>query len=259
MSDTGHYYTPTGEPAHFVPCKTREGTRPTRIDDARKLGLFPGVTTVLQVLNKPGLNDWKVKQAVYAVVTAPTLIGETLDQKIIRVLDVEEQQDQEARIARDTGTQIHEALDKAISGREWDRSLSAFVEPVLAWVLATGSVVWTEKVLVGDGYAGKADLKLHNEAMELVLLVDFKTCSNLPNKKDSWIEHKLQTAAYARADSQNTGNSKVATCNVYISTKSPGDYAVYTQDNWLETYGYGFKPILEYWMWANKHYPGVKS
>lgn len=254
MIETGHYYTQTGEPAHFVPKKTGGGTRSTNITDARKLGLLPSVTTVLKTLNKPALNSWLIKQAVMAVVTAPTLPGESIDDKLVRVLEVEKQQDQESQIARDMGTQIHEALELAIMDKAWDHSLEAFVRPILEWRVATGNVVWTEQVLVGDGYAGKADLLLDNELLNVLILTDFKTTSKLP-EKDSWLEHKLQTAAYAKAMG-NTGDKRIVTCNVYLSTKTPGQYAVFTQTDWPQTYACGFKPLLDYWCWSNNYYPG---
>lgn len=252
--ESGHYYTVTGEPAHFVPKKSGGGTRATNIADARKLGLLPSVTTILKILNKPALNEWLIKQAVMAVVTAPTLPGEKLDDKLVRVLEVEKQQDQESQKARDTGTQIHEALELALNDKPWDHSLEAFVNPVLQWRVATGNVVWTEKVLVGDGYAGKADLLLDNELLNCLLMTDFKTASKLPDK-DSWLEHKIQTAAYANGLG-NTGDKVIVTCNVYISTKEPGQYRVFTQTDWRTTYVCGFKPLLDYWSWANNYFPG---
>lgn len=250
-----HYYLPTGEAAHFVPKKSGGGTRPTTIADARKLKLLPGVTTILNLLDKPGLNAWKVHEAVVAVVTAPDLPGETIDQKLVRVLETESQQDEEARKARDVGAQIHAAIELALNTKEWDQSLAAFVNPVLEWVKSSGRVVWTEKVLVGDRFAGKADLLLEHDLM--LLLTDFKTAKKLP-QKDSWPEHKLQTAAYASCLG-NTNGKPLVTCNLYISTTRPGDFIPFTQVDWPETYRKGFLPLVEHWQWANKYWIGGES
>jgi len=58
-----HFYTQTGEPRHFVEMKTRPGeVRPTRTTDAKKEGWVPSVTTILDVLGKPALIDWKIDQ-----------------------------------------------------------------------------------------------------------------------------------------------------------------------------------------------------
>jgi len=249
-----HYYLKDGTPFYEVPyADPKKGMRRSTLADARKVGALPSVTTIMRVLDKPALNDWKVEQGVLAVMTTPQKPGETTDQFIHRVLHVDRIQDEEARKARDTGTQIHEALDNAISGKDWDKSLSAFVEPILKWRMDTGNVVWTEKILVGDGYAGRADLMLDSELLNCLVLTDFKTTSKLPDK-DSWPEHKLQTAAYAQTIG-NTGDNRIVTCNVYISTKTPGDFVVFAQTDWQETYACGFKPILDFWQWSNKYHP----
>src|SRR5690606_38222658 len=66
-----HFYeqTETGvEARHFVPLVSRpQEIRPTRISDVRKWWaqgreVYPSVTTVLQVLAKPGLQNWIVDQ-----------------------------------------------------------------------------------------------------------------------------------------------------------------------------------------------------
>lgn len=256
MIDTGHYYTKTGEPMHFVPRAKGGGTRATTIADARKLELYPGVTTILKAAAKPALVQWLIKQAVYAVVTAPTLPNEGLDDKLVRVLETEKQQDEEAKLAADVGSQIHEAIACAIEEKQWDRSLEAYVLPVLEWVKLTGKVVWTEKVLVGKGYAGRGDLMLDNELINAFILTDFKSTGKLP-EKDSWPEHQLQTAAYAAAIG-NTGDKRIVTCNVYVSTREPGKMAVFTQDNWFYNFTAGFTPIFQYWQWLNKYYLGDK-
>lgn len=58
----GHYYKPTGEPAHF------EGPAggATTLREARKLGLVPSVTEVLGILAKRNLEEWKRKQTLLA-------------------------------------------------------------------------------------------------------------------------------------------------------------------------------------------------
>lgn len=217
--------------------------------DARKLNLRPSVTKIIGILDKPALNDWKIEQACLAILTSKQNDGEALDAFVHRVLHEERVQDQEAAKARDVGTQIHDALEAALTGKEWDRSLTAFVEPIIAWQQATGKVYWAEKILVGNGYAGRADVLI--EMPSGLLLADFKTTGKLPDK-DSWLEHKLQTAAYAAT---LPVDKPIATGNVYISTKEPGKYAVFTQADWKQTYACGFLPIVGYWQWSTGYKP----
>lgn len=246
---SSHWYYTDGRPCYELPKADGKGMKSPTLADARKLGLVPSVTTILQTLAKPALQSWLIEQAVLAVLTSPRQPGEPDDAFVKRILQVERVQDQEAAKARDVGTQIHDAIEKAFSGQEWDKSLDAFVAPVLAWQQATGQVVWTEKILVGNGYAGRADALLQGKGM---MLVDFKTTSKLP-EKDSWLEHKLQTAAYASSIGQTDG--PVITGNVYISTKEPGQFRVFTQDDWTTTYQKGFLPLLQFWQWSNRYTP----
>lgn len=247
---TAHWYYADGRPCYELPKKDGSGMKIPSLADARKLNLLPSVGRIINLLDKPALNDWKVEQACLAILTSKQNDGEALDDFVHRILHEERVQDQESRKARDTGIQIHDALQSALSGREWDKSLSAFIEPVLAWQQATGKVLWTEKIVVGEGYAGRVDLLLRMSSG--MLLPDFKTCGRLP-EKDSWLEHKLQSCAYAAALPKE--NKGVVTGNVYISTKEPGKFAVFTQSDWQQTYNNGFLKLLDFWTWANNFDP----
>jgi hypothetical protein len=112
-------------------------------------------------------------------------------------------------------------------------------------------VVWIEKVVVGDGYAGRADICLENDQNLIVL--DWKSAKTLP-KTDSWDEHKLQTASYA-ATLGNTEDKPILTANLYLSTTVPGQTAFFVQDDWRRTYEEGFVPLLKVWRFLNE-YPG---
>ena len=51
--------------------KDGEGTRATTLADARKLGLLPSVTSIIGVLDKPALSNWKMDRAALAAVANP--------------------------------------------------------------------------------------------------------------------------------------------------------------------------------------------
>lgn len=250
----GHYYDPiTKEARHFVPKKTGVGNRATTITDAKANNWYPGVTTVLRVLDKPALNEWKVKQGVMAVMTAPTLGNETIDDKIIRVLDVEKQDEEEAQIAADRGKDIHEAIENAINLREWDIRWREYVIPVMDMISVIGKVIATEQIVVGQGYGGKMDLLLDNDTLNTLIVTDIKTCKKLP-EKGSWPEHRLQTAAYAAALG-NTNDRRIMTMNIYLNTTTPGQVTHFSQDDWQNTFSEGFMPVLRYWQWMKGYYP----
>src|SRR5690348_5070970 len=66
-----HYYELTNAgviPRHFVDVASRPGElRPTTIRDAKKFGWTPSVTTILNLLDKPALTDWKIQEHIKQV------------------------------------------------------------------------------------------------------------------------------------------------------------------------------------------------
>lgn len=248
-SETGHYYKPDGTPMHFVPRASGTGTRPTTVADAKKLGLLPSPTTILKILNKPALTEWLIRTAVHAFATAPSLPNETLDEKLARVLDTERQQDQESQIAKDLGTRVHEAIELTLNGievPEWTEEIAQCVHPVIDAINKIGRVVATEKVVVGRGCAGKTDCIAEGD--DWVHVVDFKTAKKLP-EKDAWPEHRMQVAFYASALG-NTGDKRIATTVVYISTAQPGQMAAFTIFDWQRDYA-KFECLLRFWYMSN--------
>lgn len=250
---TGHWYAADGTPTYTVIAKGTGQPRPTTLTDARKLGLLPSVTSILYVLDKPALNDWKVEQGVLAVLTTPRLPGEADDAFVHRVLHVEEVQNQEARAARDKGTEIHAALEALFGGVACSPEMLPWIEPAAKAILARGERVTSEKVLVGNGYAGKTDLV--QEAPDCWILWDFKSAKNLPDpKKGAWTEARLQLAAYAAAFARlNAANPKpIKTANCYISTVTPGAFVICENPDWQEPFK-AFQHVLEYWQWLKDY------
>lgn len=267
MKENGHWYKPDGTAMHWIAKKDGSGDRPTTLADAKKLGLFPSVTSILKILNKPALQDWITRQAVMAVVTAPDAPGEALDAKITRILEIDRQQNEEATIAADLGTQIHSALEKFFDGQEIiDMGIKPWIMPAAQAVLAKyGKPIATERILVGDGYAGKTDLLL--EAPECYWLLDFKSTKKLPDpmKGGAWMEHRLQLSAYAAAldrehNDQAPTSKPIRTANIYISTQIEGRFAICEHEaDWQQTYTQGFQPLLTHWQWSNKYWTAAPS
>lgn len=243
-----HYYTKTGEARHWVDKKSGPGQRPTTIRDAKALDLVPGVTTVLDVLAKPGLERWKINQAVHAVVTAPDIEGETLDQKLVRVLETERQQDQESERAKDLGTEIHGAIEAYFSANtEPSETIKPYIMPAIEYIEKRKPYrAVCERIVVGSGYAGKVDLMLVFED-SYTLLVDFKTCKRLPTN-GSYLEHRLQLGAYAEA--VEDGDMAVDTANMYISTTKPGEIYWSTNADWKKDFEC-FEHVLAIWRHIN--------
>lgn len=251
-SESAHYYTPDGKPMHTVIAKGTGLPRQTTLADARKLGLLPSVSGILRVLDKPALNTWKVEQALLAAMTTPMRNDETVDLFVKRVLSVDAEQ--EGQKARDFGTLIHSQLEKALKGGPVQADLEQFCRPVLDLVATLGEPHAAERIVVGQGYAGTLDVIIGAGKSRTIL--DFKTskASKLPTK--SYIEHRLALSAYAMAIMPLLGQgTPLSTANIYISSTTPGMISLCRNDDWIETFKQGFKPILAYWRWANSYTP----
>lgn len=249
MNEGGHWYTPDGEPMHFVQRASGDGTRPTTLADARKLGLLPSVTTILKAIAKPGLENWIAEQKILACLTTPRKDGEDLDAFVHRVLHVEHVDRQESQKAMDLGTAIHEGIELSLTGLPYDLNLTPFVAPAVAAALEFGRIICTERVVVGDGYAGKLDCAAENG---ITTVIDFKTCKKVP--KESWNEHRLQLAAYCKAFGTTGEEGRMQNANIYVSTVEPGKVAVCVNDGWDIDYALGFSHILALWRYMNDYY-----
>lgn len=250
--DSSHWYFKDGEPAYEIPKKDGSGMKVPTLADARKLGLLPSVTTILKVLHKEGLVKWRIEQACMAILTSPKFTEETLDAFVDRVLNQEQQHEEEGQKARDRGTEIHAGIENYLLTGDVTDELKPWVCPPADAIRALGKPVAIEKVLVGDGYAGKCDLILDEGDGES--LWDWKTTKKLP--KAAWDEHKLQLSAYAVARMTATAGIIVGCGNVYISTLEPGKFVICRHVEPIrETFHNGFEPIMQYWQWANGYKP----
>lgn len=259
-AESTHYYSLDGSPVYQVPKVKGDGMRNTTIADARKLNLLPSVTTILSILDKPAVTQWKVRNAIEATLTTPMMDGEDLDSFAERVLSRDSQSVSDMAKAR--GTAIHALLEaclmrpnEPLNALGFDlthfqgENLSEYVQPVLEACKAFGKPVVTEKSVVGDGYAGKLDVAFERDD-GLLTVVDFKTTKSVP--KSQYDEHRMQLGAYAHTFKAYVA---VQTANIYIDSQTPGKLAVFVDNDWQDAYENGFKPVLAYWQWLKGYKP----
>lgn len=250
-TESSHWYYPDGRPCYNVPyADPKKGNRPTTLADARKLGLLPSVTTLLKILHKEALVNWLIENACLAVLTSPRKDGEELDAFVERVLHTERVQDEESRMARDRGTEIHAALELAFLDQGMASDMESWIGPVFEDLNARGKTIGAELIVVGDGYAGKIDLV--TEFNGSVWLWDFKTTKRLPTR-GAWMEHILQLSGYAAAYERLDASRPIRTGNVYISTIESGKYYVIEHEPWGPTYNDGFVPLVRLWQYLNNY------
>ena len=66
-SESGHWYARDGEPMYTI-IGANGKERNTTLRDAKSIGLVPSVTTILGMVAKPALENWKLTQAIKAAI-----------------------------------------------------------------------------------------------------------------------------------------------------------------------------------------------
>jgi hypothetical protein len=188
QQDSGHWYTKDGLPAYTTVGKT--GERPTTLRDARKEGLLPSVTTILNIMSKAGLDTWKQQQVLLAALTLPRGFQESEQEWLKRVM-----QDSKAtgKEAAERGTAIH-AIIESYFEQVYMPVKPAYLDAIDdALNSAFGNQMWLSEKSFGHhlGYGGKCDLMAKKG-----FIVDFKTKDTDLDKVDVYFEHEMQLAAY---------------------------------------------------------------
>ena len=194
QQDTGHWYTKEGTPAYTTIGKT--GERATTLRDARKEGLLPSVTTIINLMSKPALSSWLQQQVLLAALTLPRGFKETEDEWLKRVMS-----DSKAtgREAAERGTAIHNIIQGYFE-QMYLPEKPAYLDAIDSTLKsAFGDQAWLSEKSFGHhlGYGGKCDLMakpINGQGSGFV--VDFKTKDTDLDKVDIYFEHELQLAAY---------------------------------------------------------------
>lgn len=194
--------------------------RSTTLRDARKHGYLPSVTTILGVIDKPNLVDWKVKQAILSSLTLDRYDNESDDDYISRILADSKQQ---AIDAADEGSRIHDAIECAFKGKPFpaeyrqhvnavDRELNRLFPHVDDWI--------SEKSFAHHyGFAGRVDL--HSPSTGIV--VDYKTKNgDFSDGKKLAYDQNIQLGGYRRGLELPDGN---VSANIFVSRDVPGAVA----------------------------------
>jgi hypothetical protein len=109
-----------------MPLAKGDGERNTTLRDAKKLGLFPSVTTLLGLFAKPGLDRWKQNQLILIAFSNPPKAGETIEQYTDRCLLLHEKPVEEAA---DFGTKVHDAIEAYFTGQHIPDELLEYIQP----------------------------------------------------------------------------------------------------------------------------------
>ena len=245
-AESQHWYTTSGAPAYEIKGTNGE-YRPCTLRDARKLNLVPSVTSIIRCAAAPGLELWKIQQAILAALTLPRGKDENEKAWLDRVMEDSREQ---AKKAAERGTQIHAAIQGHYEGvppgpEHWEhvKATARAIEEHF------GKQQWVaEKSFAHPlGFGGKADLHCK------LAVVDVKSKEFREDaKRLAWDEHCIQAAAYRVGLRIPLARG----ANAFVSTVKPGLVLIHEwkQDE-LELGWEMFRGLLHYWKAKNRYTP----
>lgn len=190
-SESCHWYDEDGNPCYTQIAKNGN-ERATTLADARKLNLFPSVTSIINVAAKPQLEQWKRNQMMMSFLTLPRVDGESLEQLENRIW---EDAEAHSKNARDKGIEIHGRIENGFINGGNDIYYIA-VRDFLDSLFVEGNEWVAEKSFVSQyGYGGKVDLHAPG------IVIDFKTKDFKDDDKVEkmiYSDHGMQLAAYGK-------------------------------------------------------------
>jgi hypothetical protein len=243
-SESNHWYLPNGDPYYsLVGANGKE--RAVTLRDARKVGAYPSVTTVIRLAASPGLQQWLIKTAIESALTLPRVEGETSDAFLVRVEDDRKAQ---AKAAADRGTEIHAAIEKHYRNDLGESSWSPWVVEAVGEInKVCGKQVWKPERSFADprGYGGKTDL----HSGEWVL--DFKSIDkDVP--KALYDEHICQLAAYREGLHIPGARAGI----LYVQRERPAATLIEAAPLDLDKGWEMFSALLSYHQAKNRYRPG---
>jgi hypothetical protein len=240
--ESGHWYRRDGTPAYTMIGKNG-AERPTTLRDARKENLVPSVTTIIRCAAAPGLDNWKIDQAILAALTCPRIDGEDETAYFSRIKqDAKEQ----AKKAAERGTQIHAWVQQGFEGKMGDghENLRYYqsAEKTILNACITPELWIAEHSFATDRYGGKIDL--HSDKY----LIDIKTTEKELSKLSTWPEHHMQAAAYE----EGIFTVPALRCGIlYIHVDTAESLLIWITEDELKKGAACFKALLDYWYAKN--------
>jgi hypothetical protein len=225
-----HWYDTNGNPQYEIK-KKDGGMRATTLRDARKHGWVPSVTTVMDIVSKPGLEVWKVNKAIESAMTVDRHVGETYEEHAKRILAHSKQESEQAA---KRGVRIHNELEsffrKGCVHSAVEGTFEADIKNICDATKAVLDVNCGEQDWVPEksfchkelGYGGKVDLYSDE------WVIDFKTKDSIEDNKQlayDAMAHQLMgynkgIPHYMEHREDYWKERRIA--NVFISADNPG-------------------------------------
>eukprot|EP01132_Coremiostelium_polycephalum_P000466 gene466-590_t len=230
--------------------------------------VYPSVTTVLGIINKPGINNWEKREIVNAIRKLYKSKPETFKHKLDEEKwfdDILEQSSKQSgvvlREAAKFGTEAHKVIDDSIlkvveeEVEELEPDLS-LVPPhlknvkmaFLEFQKKTGvqlemndTMVWSDRY----GYAGSFDSLARKPDDGSLVVLDWKTSNFIST------EYSLQLSAYANAIQELTGETVSEGWIVKFHKKNPTFEVKVVKS--LDSAFNAFKNALQLWSFYNSN------
>lgn len=246
-----HWYTHEGKPCHW-----QEDGKDTTMRHARKQGLVPSVTGILDIMDKPGLTRYLLTQqldAAWEFFMADPEDGGIIDNNGELIVEpgyesfcraVRDEASRHSKQARDKGSAVHKALEDDANGIEPDEHKELVERVTEAIDKKFGDKV---KNLIPEatfshklGFGGAVDLS----SPELIL--DYKYKADGLKKKMVYDTHIGQLAAYR----EGLGFHQAECGNVFISDTDVEIVMIPEKD--LEWGWQYFQMLLNLWKHVKK-------
>lgn len=208
-----------------------------------KGGRFPSVTTILSVLNKPGLNYWEKNGMVLTADSNHRTEGEDDKAYFKRVSSLFWENQNAAKI----GTMLHDFAEKTsapipVGYEEICKRIREYQEKNFSRTITEESFCYEDL-----GYAGRIDVYgLLKDNSRFV--GDYKSQKIKDGKAEFYPEFKMQLAAYGRGDLDLRYKSIVISSDPANPMLEEREY---TREEMAEAWE-AFKAAKTLWYWLNK-------
>tara|TARA_R110000824_G_scaffold127118_4_gene287082 strand:- start:471 stop:1271 length:801 start_codon:yes stop_codon:yes gene_type:complete len=236
-SESGHWYDQDGEPKYTI-IGANGKERNTTLRDAKKEGFVPSVTTIIGMIAKPSLENWKIDQALKSALTLKRYKDESLQSFTYRC---KEDSKKIGKKAAEEGTKIHALIESGFLG-DSDNKTYQIIKDYLDETFPNEEWIAEDSFCAKSGYGGKIDLYSKSG-----IFIDFKTKDNLEGKDPAKLvydEHGMQLSAYA----QGCEYEDVDRVSIFVDRKNTELISCHVWDkesHWKHTKM--FNSILEYW------------
>ena len=253
-----HWYLPDGKPFYEIENKSKPGMmRKVTLRDARKVNAVPSVTGITKMKFSRGLQNWINAGYIMAAATTPRFPDESDEVWVHRVV---ESADEEARLARETGTGGHDDLENFIVNGYIPVSTPQFryVNALIRWmdseeiVRRDCEVEQSFSTLI-HGYGGRVDLVVPDKG----IVADYKFTKSTPGKPmATYIEYGYQLAAYVQGLDMPRGTRLLS---LLFSKTEPGRMEVKDWTDDRQMLWEGFSACLTLWQQEHKYIPTLEE